>query len=1051
MKMSSVCLFLVFLVVVACTSTGTAPKMSFEEAHDVVLSMQSIPMEPPPRKMDDILALLDSTQYAGQDHMAELLRQANAPVPHTESQSDLVQFYKARGTARYELNRFSDASDDFRRAINLEQQADRKDSNLYNRLAELEMRAGRYEAALTLSKTAMGMIHEGAWRKGPYLAFQSRVQHRMGNFWRAGQSIKMAYANYKTIPPWARLSFSLYGDATVGNENDIVAAEAELLEAQGQHAQAYSLRSRALNYYYGQRKVRPLGAVYARLALASNLMHQSRLIEAEREARMAVSEAMDLYGKQAAITASALQVLGAVVLAKGDLPNAEILSATQIEILEHLGLSIKEDIMIRAELIRADVLSAAYNFAAAMDAYDRALAGMQNNPYLYRRYTGQNPGLILCLIKNRRISEAEKLIREARGFNQRFRLENPYDAAEILALEAMVLGASRKFRAAHKQFSKAIPDLVTIIKAPDSNFQKRRRANILLHFYIDMLLEIYSQQNERAYGIDIANEIFKLTDARYSRVGSALGESSARAASLTDPELAELVRQEQDAGKKLKSLEATFHNATAASSGAQSETLVTLKSDIQSLAEARASIIARIEKDFPKYVDYIRPRPPGIEQIQEQLSPKEAFIAIWTLEEKTCIWAISYDGDRAFTVVNLGKEAVRQKVNRLRRALRPKVRMLSEIPEFDQETAYDLYDRLLRPVESGWKDAHSLLVVVKGPLDQIPLAVLPTEKVKPVSGSTLRFDKYRQVPWLIRKVSITRLPSPAALLTLRALPAPDPHREPFVGFGDPIFNLAQLQQTPVTPARWPQPGISTDDIAIRSIRISDKGEELDNDKLSSVRIEQLCRLPDTADEIRQIAASLDADSARDVFLGKAATENVVKTRDFSRKKILAFATHALLPGDLDGLTQPALAFSAPEVTELNEDGLLTVGEILTLKLDADLVVLSACDTGAGDGSGSEAVSGLGRAFFYSGARSLLITMWPVETTSANKLTTGLFQIRKKQADLSWAQAQQQSILRLMDDPGLKDTDGVVVASYAHPIFWAPFIVVGESGFLMGKQ
>lgn len=218
-----------------------------------------------------------------------------------------------------------------------------------------------------------------------------------------------------------------------------------------------------------------------------------------------------------------------------------------------------------------------------------------------------------------------------------------------------------------------IPDLIAIIQAPDSNFQKRRRADTLLQSYIDMLIEIRSQQNEHAYGIDVVNEIFKLTDARYSQVGSALGESSARAASLADPELAELVRQ-------------------------------------------------------------------------EQLSPEEALIAIWTLEEKTCVWAIPHLGNTAFTVVDLGEETLRKKVGRLRQALRPSVRMLSEIPEFDLDTAFEIYDRLLHPVESGWGNARSLVVVVKGPLDQIPLAVLPTEKVKPVPDSTLRFDKYRKVP-----------------------------------------------------------------------------------------------------------------------------------------------------------------------------------------------------------------------------------------------------------------------------------------------------------------
>ena len=148
MKPSSVCLLSLFLVVVACTTTGSAPQMSFEEARDVVLSMQNVPLEPPPRKMDDILALLDSTQYAGQDHMADLLRQADTPEPRNVSRSDLVQFYKSRGTARYELNRFSDARDDYHRAMDLDKSAEAQDSNLYNRIALLEMYSGRYETCL---------------------------------------------------------------------------------------------------------------------------------------------------------------------------------------------------------------------------------------------------------------------------------------------------------------------------------------------------------------------------------------------------------------------------------------------------------------------------------------------------------------------------------------------------------------------------------------------------------------------------------------------------------------------------------------------------------------------------------------------------------------------------------------------------------------------------------------------------------------------------------------------------------------------------------------
>jgi len=164
------------------------------------------------------------------------------------------------------------------------------------------------------------------------------------------------------------------------------------------------------------------------------------------------------------------------------------------------------------------------------------------------------------------------------------------------------------------------------------------------------------------------------------------------------------------------------------------------------------------------------------------------------------------------------------------------------------------------------------------------------------------------------------------------------------------------------------------------------------------------------------------------------------------RRVIAFATHALVPGDLDGLDQPALALTSPEVTGENEDGLLTMGEVLKLKLNADWVVLSACNTGAAHGAGAEAVSGLGRAFFYAGTRAMLVSMWSVETTSAKRLTTGIFHYQKGDRSLSRSKALQKSILELIDHQVLKDeTTGKIVASYAHPFFWAPFIIIGDGG------
>ena len=197
-------------------------------------------------------------------------------------------------------------------------------------------------------------------------------------------------------------------------------------------------------------------------------------------------------------------------------------------------------------------------------------------------------------------------------------------------------------------------------------------------------------------------------------------------------------------------------------------------------------------------------------------------------------------------------------------------------------------------------------------------------------------------------------------------------------------------------------------------------------------------------ELKKIAYSLDADLSKDVYLRENASEDNIKKLNLANKEIIAFATHALRPGDLDGLNQSALAFSSPQITGGDEDGVLTVGEILTLRLNADLIVLSACDSGAADSSGSEAISGLGKAFFYAGARALLVTMWPVETHSAGLLSSRIFN-SKKNGNLSLAKAQQEALLKMIHSDGIKGKQGNMIASYAHPFFWAPYLVVADVG------
>ena len=137
--------------------------------------------------------------------------------------------------------------------------------------------------------------------------------------------------------------------------------------------------------------------------------------------------------------------------------------------------------------------------------------------------------------------------------------------------------------------------------------------------------------------------------------------------------------------------------------------------------------------------------------------------------------------------------------------------------------------------------------------------------------------------------------------------------------------------------------------------------------------------------------------------------------------------------------------SAPKVAGVEGDGLLTMEEILSLKLDADWVVLSACNTGAGAGAGAEAASGLGRAFFYAGTRAILVTNWSVHSQSARELVTDLFRRQAADPKLSRGEALRQAMMALLDGKGFTDDKGKTMFAYAHPLFWAPYTIIGDGG------
>jgi CHAT domain-containing protein len=130
-----------------------------------------------------------------------------------------------------------------------------------------------------------------------------------------------------------------------------------------------------------------------------------------------------------------------------------------------------------------------------------------------------------------------------------------------------------------------------------------------------------------------------------------------------------------------------------------------------------------------------------------------------------------------------------------------------------------------------------------------------------------------------------------------------------------------------------------------------------------------------------------------------------------------------------------LVLTIPENPSEEDDGLLRASDVATLKMNADFVVLSACNTAAGDKPGAEALSGLARAFFYAGARSLIVSNWEVDSKATIALMTELFNALKRDPHLSHAEALRLSMLKMISNPSKPE--------WAQPKFWAPFIVVGE--------
>lgn len=476
---------------------------------------------------------------------------------------------------------------------------------------------------------------------------------------------------------------------------------------------------------------------------------------------------------------------------------------------------------------------------------------------------------------------------------------------------------------------------------------------------------------------------------------------SLAAAAARSGDTAEALRLRQDAARTVRTAETRYVRLRA--DGAELGAVQTAARDLDAARAALGSADAAL----PATLDGVQRRP-GLAQVQTGLDPDEAMLAFAFTERGGVVAAISRSGlvlDR----LGISQEAASEAVAAVRAGLsagagayRSSVATAAAdtLSAFPAGAAHALYRGLFTPqIEAAVADARTLVVQPDGPYASLPFSVLITA---PGPETLTGEQALRAAPWLARRqatVQAVGLAAPRAA----ASAAVRTRQSRLFAAGAPAFSGA------------------VQSMALASVL---RGGSVDSQALSA-----LPQLPGAQAELDRLGARFGADRAT-VISGAAATEAAVLAGGLEQADIIVFATHGLLPGELEGLDEPALAFLPPGDNGGGADGLLTASEIAALRLSADWVVLSACNTFA-DGRTTPA-DRLAEAFLYAGARSLLVSHWAVRDDVAAEIT---ITVAADTPALGRAAAHRQAMLAVLDNPAIRGG--------AHPGVWAPFALIGR--------
>jgi CHAT domain-containing protein/Tfp pilus assembly protein PilF len=448
--------------------------------------------------------------------------------------------------------------------------------------------------------------------------------------------------------------------------------------------------------------------------------------------------------------------------------------------------------------------------------------------------------------------------------------------------------------------------------------------------------------------------------------------------------------------------------------------------------------ITRQEKEIrrlaPRYAELALPKPVTVEAAESLLASRESLIGWLTLNDRVCIWLVQKGQPLRYRESKIPRDRVVDLVRRVRASLTPRLGTSSQepiLPPFEVDASRALYQLLIQPIAEYLDQEQDLLIVPDSVLLPLPIAALIGKGAEPAFNSlvkSLRKEKtpteqdlalYRDLPWLGASYNLTILPSASALKLIRQSVRTDrPESDRFIGFGDPLLQGSGFERGGSMPRQ--------------------RGTRVQRSDLQALN-----RLPGTREELLAMARSLGVEPANHVFLSEDATETRLRQLNsigrLGSAQILAFSTHGLLSGELEGLSQPALVLTPPLIPTDEDDGLLSMEDILSLDLSTNrLVVLSACNTAGGEGSG-DSLTGLARAFFFAGARALLVSQWSVDDEATQYLMTETFKAYGNDGTMKPGVALRTGMRAMMNEAAQKREH----VYFSHPFAWAAFFIVGD--------